>query len=309
MNKMEDNRILVSVCVITYNSRNTVLETLDSIYAQSYSKLELIISDDCSTDDTVDICKKWLVNHKDRFVNSKIVIAAKNGGTGKNDNMAFSLTSGEWIKPIAGDDLLLPNCISDNVVFVTSNPDVNVVFSMAQIIKTVDGKSELTGDYLLGNAPKQYCALSAEEQYKQLLYFNYIPSVTMFLRRDFVMANPIPETYPYLEDWPYWLRITKKGIRLFFFEKDTVLYRVGYSPRHIHDKSFVYPKFFDSLKAFFYSERYYALMEQDPSTACRLRKEFLLGEIAVVLLKNKRNLISRGLLMVFKILLGVRKLP
>ena len=63
----DDDMVLVSVCVITYNSEITVLETLDSIYAQTYPRLELIISDDCSSDQTVDICQKWLSKYKNSF--------------------------------------------------------------------------------------------------------------------------------------------------------------------------------------------------------------------------------------------------
>ena len=54
--------ILVSVVVITYNSEKYILETLESIKTQSYKNLELIISDDCSKDDTVMICRDWLDN-------------------------------------------------------------------------------------------------------------------------------------------------------------------------------------------------------------------------------------------------------
>lgn len=55
---------LVSVSVITYNSAKTVLETLESIKAQTYQNLELIVSDDCSTDNTVELCRNWIEQNK-----------------------------------------------------------------------------------------------------------------------------------------------------------------------------------------------------------------------------------------------------
>ncbi|MDR0890977.1 MAG: glycosyltransferase [Endomicrobium sp.] len=54
-----ENNPLVSVCVITYNSSKYVLETLESIKTQTYQNIELIVSDDCSTDDTVEVCENY----------------------------------------------------------------------------------------------------------------------------------------------------------------------------------------------------------------------------------------------------------
>ena len=51
---------LVSICVITYNSSKTVVETLESIKNQSYSNIELVVSDDCSPDNTVELVQQWL---------------------------------------------------------------------------------------------------------------------------------------------------------------------------------------------------------------------------------------------------------
>ena len=51
---------LVTIGIITYNSSKFVIEALESVKRQTYEKLELIVSDDCSTDDTVPKVKKWL---------------------------------------------------------------------------------------------------------------------------------------------------------------------------------------------------------------------------------------------------------
>ena len=77
---------LVSIIVITYNSSKYVLETLESAYNQTYQNIELIISDDCSTDDTVEVCKKWVDEHKDRFVRSEIITTPVNTGIPVNCN-------------------------------------------------------------------------------------------------------------------------------------------------------------------------------------------------------------------------------
>ena len=70
---MECHSPLVTVVVITYNSSKYVIETLDSIYNQTYTNLELIISDDCSKDDTIKICEDWLKKNGNRFYHTEII--------------------------------------------------------------------------------------------------------------------------------------------------------------------------------------------------------------------------------------------
>ena len=71
---------LVSIVVITYNSSEYVCETLESAKAQSYQNIELIVSDDASTDNTVPIVTKWIRENKSRFVCVEIVTSPSNTG-------------------------------------------------------------------------------------------------------------------------------------------------------------------------------------------------------------------------------------
>ena len=114
---MNDNP-LVSVVVLTYNSSKTVLETLNSIAAQTYKNIELIISDDCSKDDTLKKCKKWELKNKQRFTQIIIIRSNQNTGTAANGNRGANAANGEWLKFIAADDVLLPNCVHSNIDYI-----------------------------------------------------------------------------------------------------------------------------------------------------------------------------------------------
>lgn len=97
----------ISIVVVTYNSGKYVTETLDSIASQSYTgEIQLIVSDDCSQDDTVLICKNWLRDHKDRFPDATIISSTSNTGISGNYNRALKEVNGLWVKYIAGDDIL-----------------------------------------------------------------------------------------------------------------------------------------------------------------------------------------------------------
>ena len=126
-----DNLPLVSVPVVTYNSSKYVLETLESIKAQTYQNIELIVSDDCSTDDTVEICRKWIEENANRFVRTELITSPTNTGISANLNRAEAACRGEWVKPIAGDDLLLPDCIDICVNYVLNKE--NVIFLFGKI--------------------------------------------------------------------------------------------------------------------------------------------------------------------------------
>ena len=58
---------LISIVVITYNAEHTIEKALDSVAAQTYQRLELIVTDDCSTDDTLDVVSRWMSKHTQRF--------------------------------------------------------------------------------------------------------------------------------------------------------------------------------------------------------------------------------------------------
>ncbi len=299
---------LVSVCVVTYNSASTVTETLDSIYEQSYPRLELIISDDCSTDDTIEICSKWLESHRERFEVAKIVRTEQNGGVAANLNCAIRATTGEWLKYIAGDDLLLPGCISDNMDFVGENENDGIVFSNVREFYTdAQGNRVLSDQYQPAESAKQYYYKTAEEQYERILSVCFTPSNSVFLRRSLAVEHPFPEQYPYNEDDPQWLHLTKEGIKLSFFDKTTVLYRIGDSISKGLGSSFVGERYHYSRLAYLYADRYFELLKRNPERARQLQREYFLGDVAIILLGNRKNFFTRAILYIFKLLVGTRK--
>lgn len=259
-----DNQPLVSVPVITYNSSKYVIETLESIKAQTYPKIELIVSDDCSTDNTVELCRGWIEKNKDRFVRTELLTVEKNTGISANANRAGAACRGEWIKGIAGDDLLLPECVQLCIDYVRQHEDVVYLFGKIDVFgarKEVCENIESVFDYSI-------LKKSAEEQLYQLLFSdNYIPASTAFYNKGKVMALEVKndERIPLLEDWPKWINVLKKGVTFHFIDSVLVRYRIG----GISTNGVPSMKSFESDRLFRFYYQYPAWLQEDEEMAIK----------------------------------------
>ena len=271
---------LVSIPVITYNSEKTVIQTLDSIKAQSYSNLELIISDDCSTDNTVKLCREWIDENKGRFSRVQIIVAEHNTGTSGNINRAEDACMGEWIKSIAGDDFLTPTSIADYIDFVTRTPEAVIVFGRCKCF----GGSIRQQHYFEEKVFKsEFFNLSAQEQYQFLLKGNCVPASTVFINGPKMKALGVKcdERIPLLEDWPRWINLTKKGIKLLSLDKVTANYRLtGMSSVKSNLPS---PAYYRSLRLFDLLYRYPLASEVDNDTVLNKVLEYECGQYGELL--------------------------
>lgn len=197
---------------------------------QSWEEIELIITDDCSTDQTVDLCKKWLNEREYRFVNSKIITFKNNTGVAANANRGLHCSTGEWIVFLAGDDALKPDCIENNMLWIVSHYGIKVLFSQIEIyMQTFDSHNLLktTPAKLYNTKGFMASDRTPESQYKMLLLcdrIHYTPSV--FLHRETILnIGGFDERFSMLEDYPMWLKLTKSGHKLYFMDKVTINYR------------------------------------------------------------------------------------
>lgn len=212
---------LVSIVVVTYNSGKTVVETLDSIASQTYRNIQLIISDDGSIDNTIEVCQAWIENNRSRFVDTCLITVEHNTGICANLNRAKKYVKGVWYKGIAGDDILLPHCLEDNLEFVFNNPQAKIVVSYPKVYINEFKEENLT-DRL--PYPDGFFNQDASTQLKKIAYGNFIYTPTMFYHSDITNSIQFDEGY-YFEDWVFYINVLKKGYKIYLLEKETVGYR------------------------------------------------------------------------------------
>lgn len=232
---------LVSIIVITYNSAKYVLETLESAKAQTYKNIELIVSDDCSKDNTVKICNNWISENKRKFVRAELIKFGKNTGISANCNRGLNSVSGDWIKLIAGDDQLLPNCILQNITWINNNPGIKLLFSEIEVVsnefKLDQFKTDITGALRFFNLP-------AKKQFEKLIVKNRVMAPSSFIEKDTIRKlGGFDERIKNLEDYPFWIKATRAGYKLHYMPITTVRYRIhaesinsNFSTDKIHDE-------------------------------------------------------------------------
>lgn len=221
-----NQQLPVTVSVITYNSSKFVLETLESVKAQTYQPLILHICDDCSTDDTIKICENWIADNKKRFIDTKIIVPEHNTGVAGNLNRALDACKTEWFKGTAGDDILKPNCIEENVCYISEHPEAALVFSRVEVF----GPSQERIDSFSKVFDYSFFKMSPVEQYERLVFKgNCLPAATSFLNVYKIRGMEIraDERIPLLEDYPLWLILAKNKVKFHFIDKVLVGYRVG----------------------------------------------------------------------------------
>lgn len=221
----EDSK-LVSVVVITYNSSSTVIDTLDSIAAQTYPDIELVISDDGSRDDTADVVTKWLDANRSRFVSAALFQSDKNQGTIRNLNKGVRATKGEWIKSIAGDDMLKPECIERFVAFVSERPSCRMCCCDLEIFSKEPNAdmSEYRHTY-----DKYFLHVQEpwKKQWKRIKYEMNFPGPGWFYQKTlYDEIGGFDEGYMYAEELPFAFAVLKRGIRIEPVVERLVFYRV-----------------------------------------------------------------------------------
>ncbi len=221
---------LVTIGVVSYNSSNYILETLDSIKNQTYKNIEIIISDDGSSDDTVMKSEQWLQSNRERFQYSEIITVDKNTGVASNCNRVVTKANGEWLKMIAGDDVLLPNCIEEYMKYSERHPHAQWISSyIMQYRDTFESKNILPNyENYWWNRHVMIYEKSAKEQLQKIIYGNFISAPATIIQIETLRSiGGYVNAYHILEDFPTYIKLLESGVKCYFCKKILVNQRVS----------------------------------------------------------------------------------
>jgi glycosyltransferase involved in cell wall biosynthesis len=132
-----ESAVLISIIVTSYNKGAFIQECLESVLNQTFREFEVIIVDDCSTDNTIDVLKSYLVNPKIKFLQLEV-----NKGANYCRNRGAELGKGLYLLFLDADDVLSLDCLTRRIQIIEKYPEADfIVFSMGTFYKRI-GDSE-----------------------------------------------------------------------------------------------------------------------------------------------------------------------
>lgn len=207
------NKVLVSIITPTYNGEVFIKDTIESIISQTYCNWELIIVDDCSTDNTPDIVKGY--TKKDPRI--KYFRTPKpSGSPSVPRNIGIEKAEGSYIAFLDSDDIWLPDKLETELAFAQSN-GYHIVYSYYEKIDEH------------GHRNNRVIKTRKDTRYGNLLKTNSIPCLTSLISREAVGSTRFKEISQ--EDFCFWLDILKKGFVAYNLCQVTALYRQAKNSR------------------------------------------------------------------------------
>lgn len=199
---------LVSVVVPAYNVADTIVETIRSIQNQTFRDFELIVINDGSTDNTLEVL--------DTIDEPRMkVFSYENGGLPEARNRGIDRAQGELITFIDADDLWTPDKLELQVAALQNHPEAGLAYSWTSFMDS-EGKN-FSPDY-----PVEF----EGEIYPQLLVGNFITSGSNVMLRKAAIESVgnFDPNLKSIEDWEYWLRVAAKW-PFALVKKYQILYR------------------------------------------------------------------------------------
>ncbi len=223
------NNSLVSVIIISYKNFHYIIQAIDSVLFQNYPNIELIISNDGSSDFDKPAIEKYLKEHAKKNIKRIVVNNNKiNLGTVKNANFALKLAKGEYIILFAADDIIYNQDVVSNFVnsFGKISPSELIVTSQ---IGMYDLQLKRLIQPFISNKNKNLIKkLKAQELFAEMATKCIIPGCgTCYKKKLFEEYGYFDERYKLVEDYSSALKFSRLGIKYNYFDFISFKHRHG----------------------------------------------------------------------------------
>ena len=180
----------VSVIVPLYNYERYVVETLDSVLAQTHRDLVLVVVDDCSTDRSGEVVQAWMAAHRSAGIGFALLQNEANARLAATRNTGIDFAQTEYCFFLDADNTIYPRCIEKHVLALATRPDADAAYGLIEVFGGRAG--------IMGAGVFERSALSQR---------NYIDAMAMFRRRSLLTCGGFRHIDHGWEDYDLWLRL------------------------------------------------------------------------------------------------------
>lgn len=202
---MSESQPLVSVIIPAYNAAPYIAQAIDSVLAQTYPHIEILVAYRQSSDGTETVLQPYIATQK------IICLTQEGRGLSNARNVAIRQARGEYIALLDADDLFLPERIVAQVEYFRTHPNCDVCYVDAWHFMHEQPEALLKLNYVY---------YSGGVTLLHLLRKNFIAPSTVMLRRSVIdRAGFFSEELRRSEDWEYWMRLAHRGAQFCFIPK------------------------------------------------------------------------------------------
>lgn len=187
---------MISIIIPAYNSADTIIKAINSVVLQTYKNWEVIIIDDGSEDNTVDVLNLFFKTLSENDLSKIKLIQQSNQGVSKARNVGLSMAGGDWIALLDSDDSWLANKLERQMEIVQENPNIDFLGA--------NRKGEHYSSFL-----NIKFGLLTRLSPKNLLFKNFFATSTVIFKK--VIIEEIgffDENQKYCEDVNYFIKIS-----------------------------------------------------------------------------------------------------
>lgn len=234
---------LVTVVTPCYNHENYIIESLESVKNQTYTNIQHIIIDDCSTDNSVKVIENWI---KENDYDCTFIKHEVNQGICKTLNESIKLAKGKYWAGCTSDDAYLPYKIEKQIEKIEkSNEDVACVYTDSL---KIDSSSNIIEGTFLKDIFKDI-EIPTGNIFSRLIYKNFIPGMTVLIKMSVFEDLGMYDENLIYEDFDFYLRVAEK-YKWEYIDIPTTKYRLHETNYHktftidsLEDKFTIYYKY------------------------------------------------------------------
>ena len=213
---------LVSTVIPVYNRARLLIDSVDSVIAQTYRPIEIILVDDGSTDETptvlADLVRRWpdLVQ----------VVSQANAGPGPARQRGLELAKGDFVQFLDSDDLLLPEKFSHQVAALVASPEAQICYGRSY-------EEDYSRQPVRRAGPMRHTGRYHRYLFPLLLVERWWTTSSPLYRRSLLQRIGPWRAWLNEEDWEYDARAGATGACLCWVDQDVSVRRINLAPEHL----------------------------------------------------------------------------